>query len=391
MARDRRFGDRPLPAFMLGPPAASLLASALLAIIIGAADTIRPVTITAQFIGLLLLIAGLIAAAGLAALVRLRSSILSWPPRSWARKLRWLSPRPSWTIIVAWGGALTGVYIDLTVVLYSYRYRPAETAVFSLAALLCAVLAVIEVPAVRLVWPDISTTVKSLGAIGAVLALVVQFWYQQAYLPENTQVGIRYSVTVGAVTADGTHYSLIPVTLTMENESSVTALTLSSMIAVQAVVYTASGQEKLSLLGVRHPVEDDSYLFPSSPYTKSYVVVAPKQDQALQISVQVDYARVPRLVLGSAFRPDRPLSGCPAGEVVSGAWQIRQSALRAFTTGDLALYSYRCASPSGPFIAQYVEPRGATEPRGAEAALQAHFGTAHSSRQGLFLIPATHG
>ena len=83
------------------------------------------------------------AAWGLVALIGMRGTILSWPPRHWDRELRWLSPRPSWRIFRAFAGATAAVYTDLTVVVYSYHYRPVEAALFGLLALLCAGLAVI--------------------------------------------------------------------------------------------------------------------------------------------------------------------------------------------------------------------------------------------------------
>jgi len=298
---------------------------------------------------------------------------------------------------MACGGAVASVYIDLTVVLYSYRFRLAETAVFTGLGLLSLALLVLTAFAVALLWSDISAAAKSLGAVGAVLALVVQFWYQQAYLPENTDIGIDYGVTVGTAAANG-DYSLIPVTLTMENKSSVTALTLQSMVVVTAVHYAAKpgpGENPVTAptLAVLQPIENASYLFPDSPYTKSFVVSAPKQDQALQISLQVDYARVPRLVLGGPLngghplRKYPPLQHCQARYVTAYGWRIRESALRAFTTGDLVLYSYRCQSPARLVIDQNIAVGAATEPSATESELQAHFGTAHSTRQEVILIP----
>jgi hypothetical protein len=407
-----------LPVLMAG----GLFVTAVLAVVMGAVDTFRPVTVTTQLIGAFLLIFGLLAASGLAALIRLLDVVLPWPPWAWATELRPWADRHRWTILAAEVGATTGVYISLTVVLYSYRYRPAETAVFGILALLSVGLAAFLAPAVRLVWSTVGATVKSLSAVGGALALLVQFWYQQGYLPENTQVGIHYTVDVGAVTPDGS-YSLVPITLTMENVSSVTALTLQSMVEVRAVAFTAAGgsadvsptilqqrlidaaehgqepaydigfngQENPTTVAVLRPIDNASYLWPNAPYTKEFVVAAPKQDQALQIYVQVDYARAPRLVLGSGFRATSHPEGCPRADVITDAWRIKESALRAFTTGDLALYSYWCASSAHPLIGQIISAPGTVESPGNEAALQAHFGTSHSTRDEWVLIPPGHG
>ena len=49
---------RRVPSILLGPMVASLLATTLLALELGVQDTIRPVTITTQIIGVLILATG---------------------------------------------------------------------------------------------------------------------------------------------------------------------------------------------------------------------------------------------------------------------------------------------------------------------------------------------
>jgi hypothetical protein len=307
------------------------------------------------------------------------------------------------------------VYVDATIAFYARNYEIAKTIGFGALAVLCLFLAGTLLPLVRAVWKDISGGLKGLGALATALGLLAQFWYVSIYIPRNTQVGINYSLTLGPVAQSG-HSTLATLQFTMEDESSLTAVVLGSLVVVSGISYRPAtggaqptvqhritayarsggnpdvgfrGSEPASVLAVDSPIDNNALLLPGAVYTKDLVVVVPEPGMAaLQVAIMVDYARQTRLVLGHAALLKHPVHvpGCPAKYAITWASPIQESALRGFATGRLNLYSSRCAQLGNPFIAQTIGASVQPEPAGVESALRAHYGPFHNARYETFVL-----
>lgn len=106
--------------------------------------------------------------------------------------------------------------------------------------------------------------------------------------------------------------------------------------------------------------------------------------EVLQVVIMVDYAQTARLTLGGSFEtlPGAvSIKGCPNRDVIpTSARNIQESALRDFTMGKLALYSYWCADLKNPFIAQMIAAPSkpgsapAVPSPGTENTLESHYG-----------------
>ncbi len=435
-----------------------LLASAPVAFWLGFQDVIWPVSLSAQLLGLFFLVAGLAGMTSAALLVprallvrrslqAIRHGRWRWPQlgQLWvpvteqARPLgRW--PRPPQprlaakqasvgqiTVIAA--GAVAGVYVDVTIVAHSFRYDTVEAALFGLFGLLCLGLAWRTLP---VAWPGLSQYLKGVGISVTVLGAAAGFWYQSFYLPENTQVGIQYGISVVSVVKSGTD-RLVTLNLTMENESSVPALTVGSMIEVFGVSYTktqqpdavsnAAAQDQLNSalaaqnptftypvnsaailppvdLSIRYgaqqnsiplalirPVNNDSLLFPDDASSRDFQVVIPEpQVQALDVQLRFQYARTSRLALG--YPTDTYHQPADCLPVRRAAWFINQSALVRFTRGGQIFYSDWCGDVADPFIAWGIESaHGSHESGTALAAISSHLGIFTSSRDEMFTLP----
>jgi len=252
--------------------------------------------------------------------------------------------------------------------------------------------------------------VKAVGLSLTLLAAVVGAWYQAIYLPQNAQVGIEYTLTLRSVVQSDS-LTLADLQLTMENLSSVTALSVGSMVEVSGLSYTSGkpnalsndaterhliayataqagsnsdirfgGTENSTLLAVLRPINNDSYLFPDDIYTHDFVVVIPETGfAALTVRILVQYVRTTRIVLGAELPPQPvPPRGCKHGERYS--WDIDQSALRTFTTGALQLNSYWCADLADPFIAYGISGVAGHESPAEQQAIANRLGIYSSSR-----------
>ena len=116
------------------------------------------------------------------------------------------------------------------------------TLLFGVLTLNCVFLAFKTLPAV---WGIISNGMKSLGITLALLGSAANFWFVSFYLPANTQVGVEYGLSVGPVVRSGGD-RLVALDLTMDNKSSVTALTVGSMVIVRGISYTNAGKSNVT-------------------------------------------------------------------------------------------------------------------------------------------------
>jgi hypothetical protein len=336
---------------------------------IGLYDVLWPVSQPGEILGAVFLVAGLAGMVG------------AWLFLKDARPLSCLVEHqvyPGGRLAAVMIGAVGVIYTSTTIALYAYRYHPVKAILFGLLALWCAGVAVAMLSAFR---HGISKAVEAVVLSLTVLVTVIGGWYHNIYLPQDTQVGIEYTLTLRSV-VQADSQTLADLQITMENVSSVPALSVGSMVEVSGLSYATGkpnalsndaaerhlidyareqagsnsdvrfgGTENSTVLAVLRPIENDSFLFPDDTYTHDFVVVIPETGfAALTVRIFVQYVRTTRIVLGSELpRQPVPPSGCKHGERYS--WNIDQSALRTFTTGALQLNSYWCADLDDPFIA----------------------------------------
>jgi hypothetical protein len=381
-----------------------LLWIAGIAIWLGSQDVLWPVSFTAQILGDFFIVAGLTTLAG-AVLVAARG----------------LFPASSHRISYVAAAAVAGSYITLTITVHSFRYEPLKAWLYGVLAVLCLLLASQTLPRA---WPDLKTPVKNIGITLGVLGGVASFWYQSFYLPEDTQVGIQYGLSVVSVTPSDND-SIFILDLTMEDQSSVVSLTLGSMVAVSGLTFPksasestpaaqqnidkyaqelatpppvgatppnpnigSSGSPSAVILAVMRPVNNDSFMFPGDTLSRDFDVVVPKSNiTALEIELNILYARTTRLTLGTTFRPTI-ISPSWCKEDEQSSWNINQSALVRYTRGAQIFYSNWCASATSPYIGWDVQAAGGKRDTAREVyEIGNDIGIEHSSRAEIFALP----
>lgn len=383
--------------------AVGLGGTAVVALWLGLQDLVWDVSLPAQILGAFFIVAGLSASVSAAMLV---VKPLPFP--------RWRKISFDQLACIA-GGAIAGIYVDLTIVLYSFRYQPIKAWLFGALALNCVFLTLQTLPKA---WKIISKSVKGIGVTLALLGSAANFWFVSFYLPANTQVGVEYGLSLGPVMRSGGD-RLVTLDLTMDNKSSVTALTIGSMVVVRGVSYVgksnATAQKRMSayadslagqppgssaavqnpniqfdgqpsyvMLTILRPIDDDSYLFSNDTFSHYFNVVIPEANiVALDVDVYVQYARTTRLTLSSQLPPAIKQSrSCP--DDVRSAWNVNQSALVRFTHGSQVLYSNWCADLASPSINSSVV---GADSRKAEEGIASNISVTTSTREEEFMLP----
>lgn len=387
-----------------------LLWIAAIAIWLGTQDILWPVSASAQILGACFVLAGLTALAG---------SVLA-AARAFSRK--WAKGDVQTALIA--GGAVAGLYVTLTIVVHSFRYELGKAWLYGVLAAGCLILTLQTLPRA---WKHIGNFVKSAGVGLAVLGSVAAFYFQSFYLPENTNVGLQYALSIGTVVQPGGD-AVVPVHLTIENQSSVIALTIGSMVVLSgltlpensAAVSDAMAQQNLAnyahdlatpppgpitpdpnirssgatnsmVLAVMQPIGNNSFLFPNDTVSRDFDVVIPdiakNRITALEIEIYVLYARTTRLTLGSGFRPRvADSTSCPHEEQAS--WYLNQSALVRFTRGTQIIYSNWCADLPSPYISWGVQgARGVHDSANVKKVIGADVDVERSSRNDIFVLP----
>jgi hypothetical protein len=338
---------------------------------VGAVDgVVTPVSLAAQLVGLSFLAAGLGAVAGICGL---------------------LAPRTSnWRLRAVTVGGASGFYIALTIALNARGY----TVWMFVAGLVCAApsFALATIGAAATVNSNreaFGSTIKTVGASIAVLVAAAQLWYTSIYQPNTTDVGLDISASVGAPQRLGPALALVPVQLTVRNDSSITAVVLTSMFAVTGVRYSTTkpaaalsnaATEKRalavglgtianpqgidvnhreapqrSLLAIGRLMNDGSYLHASAVVTHPIIVAIPStlstRFREIDLEIQLDYARSARLVLANfhgrvvPFHGPRAVRYMDCNADVRTDWSLQQSALRKLTRGEQVLVTNWCAQP----------------------------------------------
>jgi hypothetical protein len=356
--------------------ALGLLVNAAVALWVGLHDVLWPVSLSAQLVGFFYLIAGLASLAGFIAIFPLLGKevdVTDQPDSACAGHDYLLAPvleesgrltdqsdsasaghehllariahdleESTRQLQFVAAAAVAGLYIDLTIVFYSFHYRPRYVWIFSPLAVLCACVACVTLLGI---WQYLGKTLKAVGISLAGLAAVAQFFYQSVYIPENTQVGIDYGLTLGSMTRSGSA-RLVQVNLTMKDESSVTAVTLGSMVVVRGISYPSkkSMVQKITVLRSLQPIQNNDFLFPNDTYSYDFLVVVTDPGiEALNFGLTLYYARTTGLEFRNPILTQEHLWPCPDGKQFE--WPIEESELRNFTEGPQVLYSDWCAGP----------------------------------------------
>lgn len=335
-----------LPSLLGLVVALGLLVNAAVALWIGVQDTLWPVSLSAQLVGLFYFIAGILSLAGVFGVFSLfrkargptgKANAGQGSPRLMIIR-REAYHRPLTLVASA---AVAGLYIDLNIVFLSLHYQTKYVWAFGVLSLLCACLACVALP---VIWNDLSKSLKAAGISLAVLGAAAQFWYNSVYVPANTAVGMEYAFSIGPAARSGAD-RLVQVNLTWQDAGTVPVLGLNSMVVVSGIGYPSG---RSTILRVLQPIAGDSFIFPNDKYSRAFVVVISKPwVDALDVKLVVNFARATWLMLGQKL-PTREyhFPSCPQGW--RSEWYIHESALRRFTEGTQVLYSDWCYSRVDP-------------------------------------------
>ncbi len=353
-----------------------LTPSAVVALFLGFQDMLWPVSLSSQLVGVTYVIAGLLGLYGVLNVGMLLGRALQPIAQLMVRNgdankaityIRDSSVRSLKSIALA---AVAGLYVDVTIVLYSFRYFRHEVVkvlLFAVLALICVFLSRVTLP---VLWDDLSKGLKAAGISLVALAGLAQFWYQSVRLPSDAPVGINYTVTLGPSTRSGND-TIVQVNLTAEDTGAVPAVALASMVAVRGIV--SPGETTTRILSIFPLIHMGSFFFPSDTFSREFFVVIKNPDiSALSVEIQVDFARTSWLALGTmeqglhacSGEPNRkqqcipepyglrdcvnlystkpectsqPALTCPRD--VWYQWSAAESALRRFTQGARTVYS----------------------------------------------------
>ena len=296
MARQR--WSEVIPNYALRAGYIALLVSSGTGLYIGLADTFWPVSLSSQMVGVSYLIAGIVAAYGLWRILPHAASFLEQPepaggapdavpPRQVTRDLTFVSL-----------AAIAGLYIDGTIVGYSFHHKPFEAVLFAVLACICLYFAIVTLP---IVWNSFGSVIKTVGISIAALVTLSQFWYQSVYVPQSVPIGMNFTVTLGHVNRSGSH-RLVELDLTAADAGAVPALDLGSMVVIRgltaAELRSGTGNERimkilpLSKLG--------GFFFPDDTISEQILIrITDPRIQALSVNLQVYFARTSWLALAS--------------------------------------------------------------------------------------------
>jgi hypothetical protein len=316
-----------------------LLVNALVALWIGFPDLFWPVSLSAQLVGLAYAIAGIVSLLGSFSAVWLLNKVRALKGVANVRSdyMRDVAPlvqstfaRPLKLVACA---ALAGIYIDLTIVFYSFHYSPVKVVLFTGLLLFSICVARITVP---VIWSDLSKSLKITGISLAALGAIAQFWYQSFYVPTSVPAAINYDVSVGPVIQSGRD-RLVQVHLAMKDSGSIPEIALESIAIVRGENYKK--EEYGPILKLSQPAEDGSFLFPNATFSDDFFVrITDSRVKILQVLLKVYFTRATWLTLGEPRGVDDSGSlTCP--EHVRHEWYINESHLRSFTQGIQVLYS----------------------------------------------------
>jgi hypothetical protein len=179
----------------------------------------------------------------------------------------------------------------------AHGYRPVEFRALIALAVLSVVL--VALAARRGILPNLTAYLKAAGAVAPSLLAggALQLWYTSIYLPANTDVGLDLSAVVGARLRVSRSLTLVPIQVMLRNDSSLTAVVLTSMFTVTGVHYlptspsvgvTSTDARTIGLgdpvplprphplLAIGRLLRDGARLFPNANKSLSIIVPVPR-------------------------------------------------------------------------------------------------------------------
>lgn len=379
---------------LIGVPAAAL------ALWIGVIDLFSPPTLADRLLGILYLLVGLFVVLG----VCLEFLINHIQSRAFAL-----------------GASIGSIYIYASLADYAWYARPDYARVSGAMAVLSFLLSLHLFRRVLVARVSISRIGRVAAVGGGLLGAVTAFGtvaYQSIYLPENAQVGMETTITVGQPVTGSDGESFVPVQITLQNKASVTAVALTSMVIVTGVSFSGSnssvsastaqqrevqiGQEtannpNLTFDGTVHEtrlaidrlVGDGSELYgDGDEYQTNLVVPIPRSSRFQQIDVrtQLDYARTARLQLKSSFGNEViSVPGCTHDIITR--WHLRQSQLDTLTHGTQVLLTNWCADTGDEQVwSNVVGPPGTIIPNAQVSRNYVSYGLESTNRFESFVL-----
>ena len=277
-------------------------------------------------------------------------------------------------------GAVSGVVIDITFMLYALHYNTARLVIFGLFALPCIVLAweVFDWALIR-AYPKLA----AVGAVAAALLSVVPFIYTSVYLPSTADVAIQPTLTAGTPVSIRPGLSLLDLKFALQDKSAIRAVALTSMVTVSGITYRGkkadfgsspsqkraiaigldkpffpnlefNGRRHITLMTLKRAISDGSYIYPNSTLTTEIPVLMPVgKYQELDVRLTLLYARSDRLALAKKYFGPRIVQEDNCANDVRSAWFITQSLLSLLTRGKETAVTDWCATLGDPGVTSF--------------------------------------
>jgi hypothetical protein len=335
-----------------------------LAVWLGIADGFSsPVSLSAQVLGLSYLAVG-VAALG-AAVALLDTSFATW----------------SHAALV---GGVMGSYIGLSLAIRIRHHSAGWFAALSVLGLVSLGLAIVGAYAIRRSG-GLGRPVKAVAGTASIVLAASNLWYTMIYQPEASAIGIDVTASVGTPYVDRGGTELVPVSLTIRNDSASAVVLLDSKAELTPAYYTPppGGAPGLSQahsrsFDLKTFVHAPFYLQPdaSSTYSKVVPLFAAKAETFELIAYYV-YAKASQLGFDAlTYDKDRTAMverlGWAGGHHSCDArgaqvYLLHQSHLQTFTRGRQALVTFSC--PARPVLRARVvaDSPGAIRSPGAAA------------------------
>jgi hypothetical protein len=337
---------------------------ALLAIVCGGIDLISAPWLLARILGLLMFLLGVVIIVSLAV------------------NARYFPHLTDGKVLLILAGSVSGIIIAIIFALNTIHYDDGRKLVLYV---LCGVPCVL-VAWFFFRWHLIKDSVRQVAAAGVVGALVsvTPFIYNSIYLPQTANIAVDATLDSATVSHAGKGFDLVDVKINLTDQSTVRALTLTSMVAVYGVAYSGqgsvlsgtpsqnaaiavgqynseipnlefSGRRNVKLITLRRAEADDSFLNPSTPLTTSLPVLIPaNRYQELDVELALWYGRADRLTLTREYYAPHVIGIDYCANDVRAAWYISQSTLGRLTHGTETAVTDWCATTSGPKIRAFI-------------------------------------
>jgi hypothetical protein len=383
----RQANSMPTPLKALRVRCAALLEipTAALGIWVGGSDLLSAPWLISRVLGLILFLLGILVFAGVVPIAIYRRPIVTATRKRMslaeAARRRTLSDSAERLIM---SGAAAGIVIDIIFVLNAVRYENIRASLFALCGLPC--LYVVRLYFNWALLEPYRKLAATAGVAGGLLS-IIPFLYQTIYLPSTADVAIESTMTHAPPVLVGTGLEVVDVQVNVQVESSVPAVTLTSMLVVRGITYRGSGTDfskspsqkaareaglgqysspdlefdgssGSTLITLRRAVRDGAIVNPNAAFNIAVPVLIPVgRYQELDVGLMLLYARSDRLTLTSEYSGPAayPFSRqCPGGDDIRSAWFIAQTKLSLLTRGRETAVTDWCSAVKNPSISSFI-------------------------------------